>query len=575
MAVSLSSIADYLASLGLDAAKAFFKEKIDEAKLRSALTEYIEQQRQCHDFCTLAEEFDYQGLVDYIRRELLSDVEKRFFDTNSHNRASAQQSIIDKAIIYANAETPEAKREVAKLVAVSLELIRGFYKKDFSKKDYLLAAEIVDAVRDDTTRIVQDAITGIKGKLSGIETVVLDNKKVISMDNAVESFENNGFAQIEAEHRKLFDYFSLQHILYPYYGYRMENGKVCSIPLRADSLEFAPPKLSITGAVRVPDNVSALFGKDPCSYAYRHQQTLMIDVSGAKKYLGDVMDPVQSEAEAWIGKRIVATPPKLSPVVPCAIYVGEQVFFDYILFRIEEILDDDTFIISNKEQQNKPISFAVYMKLNADKADFQFNIRENATNRDVLNFALFIKALDKREAMIIRRLDTRETFMSGIMSGGDYKIRFDSIDDEIDYLKRICAIEEYFAVSISPWGDISIDEYRAVVRLSDMIIHGHMEYRWNKSTLTGSFTEKFREAINEQDDKQFLLQMHATEDFSFHGTTVEVRFLRTYQSAVLEDMERIKKLAELLRPGESINLTFVPGENDIVVEELETVNAMA
>lgn len=92
------------------------------------------------------------------------------------------------------------------------------------------------------------------------------------------------------------------------------------------------------------------------------------------------------------------------------------------------------------------------MKLNADKADFQFNIRENATNRDVLNFALFIKALDKREAMIIRRLDTRETFMSGVMSGGDYKIRFDSIDDEIDYLKRICAIEEYFAVSISPWG---------------------------------------------------------------------------------------------------------------------------
>ena len=163
MAVSLSSIVDYLSNLGLDAAKSFFKEKIDEVKLRSALTEYMEQQRQCHDFCTLAEEFDYQGLVDYIRRELLSDVEKRFFDTNSHNRASAQQSIIDKAIIYANAGTPEAKREVAKLVAVSLELIRGFYKKDFSKKDYLLAAEIVDAVRDDTTRIVQNAITGIKG----------------------------------------------------------------------------------------------------------------------------------------------------------------------------------------------------------------------------------------------------------------------------------------------------------------------------------------------------------------------------------------------------------------------------
>lgn len=72
-------VGEYIANLGLDAAKQHVKSKIDEYKLKSELKEYIENQRKYNNMCTIAEECDFQGLIEYITQELLDDIEQRFF----------------------------------------------------------------------------------------------------------------------------------------------------------------------------------------------------------------------------------------------------------------------------------------------------------------------------------------------------------------------------------------------------------------------------------------------------------------------------------------------------------------
>ena len=83
---AIVAASEYVAGLGLDVAKVKAKEKIDEKKLRAILTTYIESQRKYNEMCTLAEEIDFQGLVDFIRNNLINATVTRVFAPNPKKR---------------------------------------------------------------------------------------------------------------------------------------------------------------------------------------------------------------------------------------------------------------------------------------------------------------------------------------------------------------------------------------------------------------------------------------------------------------------------------------------------------
>ena len=64
MSEIISTVAGYVADLGLDVGKDYIKGKCDEKKLRESLISYIERQRKCNEVCSFAEEIDFQGLIE-------------------------------------------------------------------------------------------------------------------------------------------------------------------------------------------------------------------------------------------------------------------------------------------------------------------------------------------------------------------------------------------------------------------------------------------------------------------------------------------------------------------------------
>lgn len=60
-------VSDYLAGLGFDVIKDSAEKKLDEAKLKARLKTYIEGQRKYNEVCSLAEECDFQELIEYGR----------------------------------------------------------------------------------------------------------------------------------------------------------------------------------------------------------------------------------------------------------------------------------------------------------------------------------------------------------------------------------------------------------------------------------------------------------------------------------------------------------------------------
>lgn len=70
---------NYIADIGVAAAKKHLNIKLDEKKVRVALSDYLERQKKYNFNCSKDEEIDFEGLAKYIRDELLDDVTKRLF----------------------------------------------------------------------------------------------------------------------------------------------------------------------------------------------------------------------------------------------------------------------------------------------------------------------------------------------------------------------------------------------------------------------------------------------------------------------------------------------------------------
>lgn len=571
-------VGDYIAGLGLDAAKQHMESKIDEHKLKCALKEYIESERKYNDICTMAEECDFQGLVKYITQELLDDVENRFFAVSANDRRKAHEEIISKAVLYSKASTTESKKRVSRVIAISLEIIRQFFKKKIAASDYLLAAEIVDAVNE-------KIVPAVESSSSAIQNTVLESKKELSdqldlvkqsiADGFLYSVENMSqmaaagqYSQVEKNLKKLLAGMSVEHPLYPDYGFTFDGDILKSAPLSAVAQQKYPARLNFKGTIRAGSHYFNDASVNPMDYAYRHQLKLIMSVSEAVKLLGNRRDPIQTEAEQFVGKEIIAIPPEFPEAFPCSIKVGEETYFEYILLRTQEILDDGTYVIGNREQTNSAVYFEVRFNLdNPGKENVKINI-DNADNHELLNYARFMDELAQVKDLHIYALNVKKDFIAGIINNVSYETGFDSVSEEIDFLKRICAIEEFFHVKLNVSGDISEEEYRCVFRISELIFNDEVDSTWKEASFTGALGEEFRKQLEDLNTPIAMLSYVGICDVNLFGAEFEFKYMRTYRCAVMQELDRIKRLVSCLADGDPIRIKFAPGDDKSAFDTL-------
>lgn len=566
---AIITVAEYVAVLGLDAVKERVHKKFDEKKLREELISYIERQRKYNEMCSLAEEIDFQGLVEYIQDSLLDQTGVRIFDPNRKKRGQARQEIVDSAISFSQANTDEAKYRVSKSISICLDIIRGFYEEHhLSVKDYLLADMIVDAVVEE---VHEAQITTVEAVDSAKEQILakIDNTgSLFSIDKAIALAESREISTISSGIKKMLDHISLEHPFYPHYGYDYRNGMILSKPLTAEAKKLYPPKYVLTGAIRFGDHYYNDSNGDPLDYSYRHQLPITMEVSKATKLLGEKLDPQQDEVAVLEGNTVIATPPEFPPAFPCAIKVGDTTFFEYVLLRTQEILDDGTYVISNKEQDG---SFYFEVRINPNnpsKPDFRINMT-NATNKELLNYVRFMSELSKVKDIHIYVLRIAEDIIAGHINDMNYKTEFASVDEEIDFLERVCAIEDYFRVELNLYGEISHKEYDTVLHISDLIRNDEVTGTWNEVTFSGIMSHHFREELMTMDKELYMFSYVGISHVNLFGAEFEFRFMRTFKCARMADIEKVKRKAEVLDDGDTIRITFVAGEDKETIDTLK------
>ena len=559
-------IADYLVeellNIGVGVAKSKTNEKINEHKLKKDLEDYILSKKEYFDLCSIDEEFDFEGLLDYVSNNLIEDMKIRVFSKSRKEREKARNTIINKGLQFSQANTKESNAKVTKLVANCIDVIRDFYKKQLTIKDYLLRSEIVD-----------DIVENITDKMDKSREFVLSSQKELaeySSDNFVQLVNNNQLNLAETKINNLFNIISTQHKLYLEYGYSLNQGKLMSVPLQENSIQKYPPIMDIKADLQIGEYINYFNGFDPLDFSYRHQLDMIIQVKDARKLLGSIEDPCQYEAERMIGENLVLKHKEFPPAFPCSIKVGGKTYFEYVLLRTKEILDDGTYIVTNDEQRNAKVNFEFRFKTEGERIFSFTSHAKNMNSKEHLNYSMFIRDVVMKKEFSIYSYDLQKEVAKSLeYHESDYDTT--SIDFEIDLYTRLCLIESYFDVIFDLPEKIEVNQSKIIFSLSELIKNNKKSISWKSTELTIQFGSLAKNNISDFSEPVSFLA-DGENNVELFGQILRFSHRRVYKSAIMRDYERKSKMIQLLEGDETIPVKFDPGEDDAYYDIIQRID---
>lgn len=560
-------IIDHIVELGFDAGVIGIKKKYDQHKLKKALKDYVTSQTKYNEVAALDQEIDYQGIVDFIKSHFLDKVKRRIYEVNPKKRGQAREDIVNSAINYSHAETDASRKNVASFVCSCLDIYRTFYHKHISAKDYIQAADVVDSVNENTdvnASKILDKVNEIQNSLS--------NATAYSLERVEEDSKNRNLGAIVDRIATQLSVASNYHPLRPYFEYDYINGELVSKPALPEALNKYPERYKFTGTyAHVGDRMFTSW-KEMEDYSYRHQLPIILDVTSVKKYLGEIEDPVQPDITRLKDGKLYAYPRKFPDPVPYSILVDGKTYIDYVLLGTQKIEDEGTIVVNNKKQKDTP--FFIELRLNGinpktstGNIDFKVTIK-NGTNRQHLKYSKFMKACEDGGIVTIHMLSKDVDLVKGKISNPHYHSGFKDTDEEVDFLERICTVEDYLGREIQLPETITEGQYRTLLLISDLLRGKDIKERWKDTTITGIIDQHFRESLISMGAGPHRLSLVGNGHRDLFSETVDIRYMQDFQEAYIDDYDRIKKLIKLLNDGDTIKIKLVSGKNDTCIETM-------
>ncbi|MCI1959206.1 MAG: hypothetical protein LKJ25_06240 [Clostridia bacterium] len=386
---------------------------------------------------------------------------------------------------------------------------------------------------------------------------------IYSSDNYEQLLKNQDYKDIEDDFNLKKQSLFGNHVLYPDYGIDMtlihNKLRMISKPLSAEAIKKYPPKIKISAKYKVGDKNFNKLSKDYISYANKHQLPIKMNITNAEKFLGNFRDPFQCEAENLIGQ-IATIPPKPFPTLPpCKLLIDGQVVLDYIVLKIQEVLDNGTCVISNKEQENCPFKLKFVADFGRNTTDFYFSI-QNASNKEMLKYSRFMKKTEKDCEVTINALSSPNIIFKGLLKSQSYCGGFKSIDDEIEFLENIITIENYFKKEISIPENISSDDFMVMKLMCDLINGEKIDLSWEECCFEITVSDNLKEKIFNGTQENFTISYDYYNNYILFNNNYNFNIMRTFKNCKYKNLFKLKQKIKLSDLGDIVKIIFIPGE---------------
>ncbi|MBR4333331.1 MAG: NACHT domain-containing protein [Clostridia bacterium] len=154
---------DYVFNLGCD----FFKDRIIDKsaknKLHEALEGYFSKKKIENYDCSLDEEIDFSGLVNFVSQELHGKLEKRLFGMTKEERDQAYQDIINQALVYSHAKSGEAQKRVERIIRDAIDILQDIHWSEVPQSTQYVAVTVIDEMQKQNEKQTKEIIAAIKG----------------------------------------------------------------------------------------------------------------------------------------------------------------------------------------------------------------------------------------------------------------------------------------------------------------------------------------------------------------------------------------------------------------------------
>ena len=541
----ITELIGYVADFGIELIKDNINNEREKKEIRDRLANYIKREQSINFDCTPEEEIDFGGLIQYIQTNFLDYVQLRIFG-NKEERDRAREDIKTKAIVYAKAHNSLSEERAVKMVETAVDILYDFFNSQQNRDLKLMATQIENTVVDQADEIKEIIEEGNKAIVNEIHSLKEDISTPI--DKNVLLMKNGGISEVEDRVKTMLNAIGSTHDLYPYYcyGYEVENGKLFSKPLTKEALEKFPPRFICTGTIHINGEKVDDIDDKTIDYANRHQLPIQLNIATAKKMLGDNDDPVQYEAEELEGT-VINIPPKPFPKAsPFSICINDDV-----------ILDDETIVITNKDQKN--CSFEMKMLINVKQRTLELSIHKiKPTNKETLKYLKFLMRAKSGEIVSIKSLSLGAELGRGKLGNIKYGGSFSSIEDETAFYEKIVAIEHYFNKIIVIPKEIRFCDYQAISYLYSLINGDECTSELASFSIPIALTERLREDVLKNQNTPFSFGYVGSVDICIFDVNYEVSIIRICEPVVYHNLEKLKRKVDVLEVGETIKVEYFP-----------------
>lgn len=558
----MGKIKDELFDTGVEIIKNRYKDYNLCRSMEERLEQYLDTQQKLNQVCTVDDEIDFQRLAEYIRSELIEDAKQRFFG-NTEERRTARNTILSKTRQYARANTSLAENRAIKMMDTSLNILRTFFRKNVSWEQRFMAAEIADEINGHT----DEALENVSGQLDDLSEKI-DGLCVGSVDANVRLAKEGKLDQVRENMLAIQQSITPQHPLFPDYGYAFSDGHLFSKPLTADAREKYPSKFHIKfDRVTFGDEQYYGINTQTIQRANRLQREIVLNGVVVEKWLGPILDPIQDEAKAITGTDLVIKPAPFPPAQPYSISIGGTTYFDYVLFRTKEILDNGNIVLTNEEQINR--SFDIRFILNPDMRDFTTQFKpKTKSNSDMLKNLLLLKAVKSGKEFTVKSLESGELIFEGIAQSTD----LEPDETVIELLKKVIVVEEYLGAPLNLPDELSPEDCRGLDYVYDLVSGKEHNEKYLEFSASFTLGAKITNTDKIADGSVFSIEFMAERDVrDFLGQTFKLPIKRKIDGAKFKDVEKAKKLAELLEAGDTLKLDFVPADGYDAIQFIDTL----
>ena len=550
----MNVLVDFALKIGSKLVEDKTHDAIRKAQLKERLNSYLSQQQSLNFHISTDEEVDLEGLSEYICTDLIRDVEQRLLGSKKE-RAAARKRILNKTVSFASAHTNLSTRRTLKIVDSAIDTIINFYRKKVNRDLLLITGEIEEVVTDEHKK-TRDIIAQ---EAEHVKSIIKDSA-YLSIDRDLRLMEEGKLSEIEKRLGTYVDSISTTHSLFPFFGYKMTtDNKLISVPLNEKAKIQYPENYKIVASdVMLGDQPVYPGDQTFFDRAYRHQEPISFKVLDIQKYLGDVLDPAQSNVQEMVGNQAMIKPPEFPPAFPCSVKIGSETVVPYLLFRTKEILDDGTVVITNEEQKNYNFTVSIsFPKPNGQLLKgHSLTITVNKpTNLEFLNYLMFLKRVASGECITLFSLNLNKELVQGEFEESDST----NLDTLIDLYQKITSIESYYNTTFSFQEPITENDLRIIIFVFEMIHDGYSCESDHLIECYITISDEAREFILKLTEQDYLISINVKEQISLFNQTIDISSVQEIDCVRVDNLSRLKEKTSALDNGEQVKVSFIPG----------------